>query len=73
MLGMGSPPSYTLDWHVPVPPEVLMEPLLTREQLAPRTVSTDAVQPPCSWRVAAALRQAGESAAIPSNGRPGLA
>lgn len=34
MPDMGSPPSYTLDWHVPVPPEVLMEPLLTLEQLA---------------------------------------
>ncbi|CAB3937256.1 hypothetical protein LMG6000_05286 [Achromobacter insolitus] len=34
MPGMGIPSSYTLDWHVPVPPEVLMEPLLTLEQLA---------------------------------------
>jgi len=31
---MGTPSSYTLHWHVPVPLEVLMEPLLTPEQLA---------------------------------------
>lgn len=34
VLGMGSPPSYTLGWHMPVPPNILMERFLTPEQLA---------------------------------------
>ncbi len=31
---MGTSSFYTLGWHVPVPPDILMEPLLTPEQLA---------------------------------------